>query len=395
MEMRSNGEVVDQYKPFIDIGVPSVSGNRSTVAVGAFFGDEKLVPPSTVPIIARTANGFGVVLVNYKLAGPTLNTIKPKSDKELSVAPGNDLALEVQVFDEKDKELAAPQVEWQALGTGGKFVRLTPDPADSRKVTVTGLFGPPNQRTIPYSISIVAKSGTASHVFDVSYQGAVEPVVDVQWDVVPQEIVGDNFGRTIKKHYYCLEVVIGNNGGGDLQISGLGFELNVKDELGKDTYAIVPVSSYATVRGSHSRRKLKHPRALTLATINAFGQLLGGFNPFFINAAHGKNYGQFVNIISNPLAKGVELVWQDAYPGEVERLDQQALRDDKIIPNNTTFKTRVFFPKSAIFDEGDPSRDVIPEVRKKLGRMIMVGTVIERKGFINRLRFGASSSVSQ
>ena len=49
-----------------------------------------------------------------------------------------------------------------------------------------------------------------------------------------------------------------------------------------------------------------HPRTMTLAIVDGLGSLLTGFNPFFHNANHAKNYSQFIDILSNPLAKGLE-----------------------------------------------------------------------------------------
>jgi hypothetical protein len=51
------------------------------------------------------------------------------------------------------------------------------------------------------------------------------PQVDIMWGVVPQRIVKDNFGTRVGKLFYCIEVVIGNNSGYDLQIASVGFNL--------------------------------------------------------------------------------------------------------------------------------------------------------------------------
>jgi hypothetical protein len=266
--------------------------------------------------------------------------------------------------------------------------------------------------------------------------------------VIPQHIVSTNFGRSIRKEFYCIELVIGNNTGSDLQLAGIGFEIpqvayqddgsrgnangrskkyvpkknngitefapvmeTVRDASGIpqlntdgtprrrvaydsdgnekfEIAGILPVSSYATVRGVLAERQLTHPRAITLASANALGELLGGFKPFFVNPIHGNHFSNWVNIVSNPLAKGIENVWKDAYPGELDRLDQQTLRDDKIIGNNTTYKTRVFIPKDALFVHGEKDRDDVREVRRRLGVLLLVGHIIERKGFVNRQRFG-------
>ncbi len=53
----------------------------------------------------------------------------------------------------------------------------------------------------------------------------LKPQVDIMWAVVPQRIVSDNFGSRVAKLFYCIEVVIGNNTGYDLQIASVGFKL--------------------------------------------------------------------------------------------------------------------------------------------------------------------------
>lgn len=422
-------DIDTKYRDFVDIGQAVEDGTKtkSVLPVFALFGDPKKTPPSSVPIVVKGAGGMAVVLVRYKTAATTRHEIRPvapRAGESLSISPGQTEELQVEVLDENKQIMQGAKVEWEALGEGGKFVTLRPDPQTPGKVTVTGLFGPDGARK-PFNIPIVARVGPASHIIDLGYEAMIEPQVDVTWDVLPQEIVGDNYGRSVKKEFYCVEVAVGNNSGDDLQLAGLGFELPevvrssdgkalrdgdgltrfapVRNDAGaaltnsdgtarRLTAGVVPVSSYATVRGSLAKRKLTHPRTMVLAGLNAFGQLLGGFSPFFINPNHSKNFVNGVNIVSNPLAKGVDQVWPDSYGGELERLDQHALRDDKIIPNNTTFKTRVFFPKDALFQHNEPGRDDVREVRRRLGELILVGRIIERKGFINRLRFGRGTA---
>lgn len=422
----------EQSKDFVDFANVVADGSKSTITVVAFSSDST-TPPSAVPIIARVGSVSNILLVNYKKSSASVGTIKlvkPKTDEPIAIAPGKSQDIEIQVLDESNNPIPKPKVEWAALGNGDKFVKLTKDADNEGKVTVTGLFGPDTINK-PHDIAVVAKSGTKSFVFDVTYLATAEPSVDILWDVLSPDIVASNFGRAIKREFYGIEVTIGNNSGSDLQLTSLGFELPrlvkdangqihpdwvmeqwidkdnkpfldkngapvlriAQDADGNDKYKIagrVPVSSYAAVRGALAQRKLSYPRTLTLATITAFGQFLGGFNPFFINTLHAKNFSNGVNIISNPLAKGVELVWQDAYPGELDRLDQQTMRDDKIIANNTPFKTLVFISKDALFAHGDPGRNDLNEVRKRLGQMTLVGRLLERKGFIYRQRFGSS-----
>ena len=57
----------------------------------------------------------------------------------------------------------------------------------------------------------------------------------------------------------------------------------------------------------------------------------------------------------------------------MSRFEQDVLRDDKIIPNADIFKTKIFFPKRALFENGDKKRDDLTEVRKALGTLWVLG----------------------
>ena len=201
------------------------------------------------------------------------------------------------------------------------------------------------------------------------------------WELIPDEILGDNFGRSIKQNYFGIEVTIQNHSGSDIALAGLMFERSVNKEL-----VLSPVSSYPTVKGSLSRRKLTHPRALTLGIVDAVGSLMTGFVPFFHNDTHKANYSSFIDIISNPLAKGLASAWKDAYPDEVARFDQDVLKDDKNIANGTTFKTKIFFPKRLLFEDKDPKRNDPAEVRKALGQLIVMGFKFQRGSLGNLSR---------
>ncbi|PWT81276.1 MAG: hypothetical protein C5B44_04065, partial [Acidobacteria bacterium] len=138
-----------------------------------------------------------------------------------------------------------------------------------------------------------------------------------------------------------------------------------------------PATDYSTVHGSLAKRKLTHPRALTLAILDGVGSLMTGFNPFFHNDAHAANYSQFIDIISNPLAKGVATVWKDAYPDELARFEADVLKDDKILKDGETFKTKIFFPKRNLFVNGDKNRENLVKVREELGELVVFGFKLE------------------
>jgi hypothetical protein len=217
------------------------------------------------------------------------------------------------------------------------------------------------------------------------------PQVDIMWSLIPDKIVGHNFGRNIQNNYYCMEVVLGNNTGYSLQIVSVGFEVPLTDgELLKEALAEptpspenpktgapkprsksvtlvtksepdatpplphgsrflkIPNSSYRLTRGSLESRHLLYPRSFILSTITALGPIFTGFTPFFHNINHRGNFTEAINIFSNPLEKGLEMAWPDPREAQRNRFDDQILRDGLIVSNNTSTRTMVFFPKTLL-----------------------------------------------
>ncbi|HEX8498970.1 MAG TPA: hypothetical protein VF659_00150 [Pyrinomonadaceae bacterium] len=360
---------------FVSLGQTVNQPTRNEVTIFGLSAAPGVTPPKLVPVVVSSGSLSNVLVVEYKAkeSAEVKIAYDGPADPAPAVAPGGRTTLKVKVTDDAGKELPDAAVAWELPENVKDFAALGPvDDKRPHEVTLYGLSSGKVPR--PLSIPVVARFGNASTLIDVSYTAALEPVVPVQiiWDVLPQHIVSDNFGRSIKKEFYCIEVTIRNNTGGDLQVAGLAFDLN-KGEQG-----LVPVTSYPVVQGVLAKRKLAHPRTMALSGISAFGQLLTGFNPFFHNINHAKNFSVGIDIISNPLAKGLESVWKDPVPDEANRLDQQALRDDRIIASNQILKTRVFFPKDALFEHNADGRDEVPSVRQRLGKLVLVGYKILR-----------------
>lgn len=331
----------------------------------------------------------------------------------------------------------------------------------------------------------------------------LRPQVDVMWGVVPQRIVKDNFGTRVGKLFYCVEVVIGNNTGYDLQIASAGFKLGpvgdaakymaqrlrdasgeianspaitdlisaskiatarveqaardkasaeiqrlvmaaadakqkdkeaalyqklktradqsealaqeaervatakkatavglvnarisvVRNEadqltqLSRIAYAqSVPVGSYMMTRGSLEHGQIWSTRNIIMNSLRAFGPFLTGFTPYFHVINHRTNYSEAINIISNPLEKGFEAVVPDETIDQLQRLDEQILRDGIIIPNNRQIRTRVFIPKDVLRldkdSNGNDIRDNPLIVTLALGEIQLIGNEIE---YLNRV----------
>ncbi|HYY56686.1 MAG TPA: Ig-like domain-containing protein [Pyrinomonadaceae bacterium] len=371
-------EIDGRYKDFVELVGAEVVGTRSEATVIATFpSDPKTVAPSSIPILARAGATSGVVLVNYQPFGPAKSTIS--FDKtNLSITPETQVTFKVTVKTAQDQEIKNARVEAEIPDELKEFAVLS-GPDKDNVFTLTGRAGNPKS-TAPAVIPITVRSRGETRFMNVSYQRGS---ITTMWEVLPPNIVGDNFGRTIKDDYYCIEVSIKNQSGSDLHLSQIGFDLN--GEVPR------PNTSYSTVSGSLMRRKLLHPRSLALAFITSLGTLLTGFNPYFHNINHAKNYSQGIDIISNPLRSGVEAVWKDTVPDEMSRLEAGALRDDIVIQNGGSIRTKIFFPKRALFGdrpEGNNNlekedKNDLKEVRKRLGKLVLEGYKFQRGESLN------------
>jgi len=215
-------------------------------------------------------------------------------------------------------------------------------------------------------------------VFRQPIPPGIAPEVDIMWSVVPDHIVKDSFGTSVGNGFYCIEVVIGNNTGYDLQIASVGFTLDASkstlpvpiDDHLQDKY---PSSSYLITRGTLEHGKDWSTRNLTVNIMRASGTVLTGFIPFFHLASHTANYTNGVNAFSNLFIPGFESVFPEETIRQLSRLDGQILRDSFVISNNTHRRTLVFFPKELV-PATDPKSLVA--VRTSLGNMVIVGDLI-------------------
>jgi hypothetical protein len=229
--------------------------------------------------------------------------------------------------------------------------------------------------------------------------------VDVMWSVLPDRVVHDNFGAKVATEYFCIDAVIGNDSGYDLQIASIGFTVPTLSPDPKNPRYRVPNTGYRVVRGTLQRRELLSPRNLILNGIKVAGPLLTGFLPFFHNMVHTTNFSEFINIISNPLEKGFEQAVPDTVPFQVNRLDDQTFRDDiatrTVIPNNIQTRITTFVPKELLFPGGKggfmnrrkpaEKSETVPsanrynpgDVMRLLGDIVIIGEQIEH---VNRIR---------
>lgn len=350
------------HEAFVLVGKNVNEAGVNSVTISWLGGKADIKPPSEVKLVARSGNARGVVKIDYKV--PKLEATKITTDpKKVEVRPGETVNVQITVRgeDERVVKVDAGDIKAEIADESARAYIKAVVP-DGKTVSILGSYGDPKTPPPDFlQTALVIRAGSGVTTIPLTY---VRSAAVVDWDILPPNIVADNYGRTIKNDYYCIEVTIQNNSGSDLALAGLRFDSNGIRR---------PNTSYSTVHGSMARRKIMHPRSMTLAIVDGLGTLLTGFNPFFHNVNHAKNYSQFIDILSNPLAKGLERAWPDSFPEEMSRFERDVLRDDKIIPNAGIFKTKIFVPKRVLFENGDKKRDNLTEVRKALGTLWVLG----------------------
>lgn len=363
-----------KFEDLVFLGPPVNNAKTNSIDV-VWLAEAGQNSVKQVPLIARVGQASGVATINYKP--------KEKSGSKLVFLDGNEETSEVSVTPREKKKIKAvvrskdgttltdAKIECDLSEGDRTFISL--NTKTKGEVTFEGLGG--DLDTIKHTIVLPCRTDNADAVVVVRYEAGI---VETEWAILPPKIVGDNYGRAITSNYYCIEVTINNNSGSDLALAGLRF-VNPHEDVSR------PVASYNTVHGTLAKRKALHPRSLTLAVVGGLGTLLTGFNPFFHDANHAKNYSQFIDILSNPLRSGLEKGWPDTYPDEVARFEQDVLRDDKIIPTDTIFKTKVFVPKRALFRNDQKEREDLDTVRTKLGILQILGYQFQ-KGPVRPLR---------
>jgi hypothetical protein len=212
--------------------------------------------------------------------------------------------------------------------------------------------------------------------------GPVAPVppgpVEVSWEVLPQTVVGDNFGGRVRKNFYAVNVVIANRSGYDLQVDAIGF---TPSSPATPSQPITPTVGHKLIRGTILRDQHVGLRGRVLGTIRATGGLLTGAAAFVRNDRPRANFGQIVNIISNPLEMGFEMLFPDETIEHLGRLEDNAFRAGAggglIMAKDESTQTIVFVPKESL-GLGKGERADLGAVRKKLGTLIVMGRPIQR-----------------
>ena len=180
----------------------------------------------------------------------------------------------------------------------------------------------------------------------------IAPQVDVMWSVMTEENCSDTFGKRVAQSMYCIQATIGNNSGHAILLAGIGFKPKIKEfkVLGSPEI-LIPNNSYVSTRAILAHAQLLSTRNLVANGIQGAGLLMAGGIPYF-SGSHQPNakthYLTAVSILSGPVVQAFNLLFPDPIIGELKNLDDQSLRDNLVIANNSQVRTTVFVEKKSI-----------------------------------------------
>jgi len=327
--------------------------------------------PTEIPIIASVGPASGVATINYQpeAKGNGLELVFSEADKDINavtISPTEAKKIKVRVTGDNGAVLPKAEINCELSDDDRDFVTISTK--TKGEISLTGLGG--DMDSTPRTILLPCSADGTHAVLAVQYEPGT---FDIDWTVLPSSVTGDNYGRTLRMDYYCIDVTIHNKSGADFAVSRLRFVNAARDFS-------IPVANYKTVHGSIARRKLTHPRTMTLAIVDGLGTLMTGFNPFFHEATHAKNYSQFIDILSNPLKNGLEKAWQDPFPDEFSRFEENVLRNETILAKDKDLVTTVFIPKRSLplTDAERKFRDDPVFVKRKLGQLEVLGYQFKR-----------------
>ena len=221
------------------------------------------------------------------------------------------------------------------LFAGSKATLVGEIKAEKDKCTLTiNVAVDPQAKKADASLKLM-KDGATIGTIPVSIE---DGEVDVAWYVIPTKIMKDNYGHSIDKKYVGIDVSLGNSSGYDVMISSVMFKNSSNAVSLKLPPA--PNTSYRLARGTLEKQQQTGRRAVFINTTKVLGTLGTGVVPFFHVPTAKANFSTGVDIFSNPLEKGLELIFPDTLVKELERLDDQYLRDGTVVHNQEQVRTR-------------------------------------------------------
>jgi hypothetical protein len=251
------------------------------------------------------------------------------------------------------------------LSASGAGIQLSTPMVGDCRLTTTATIDPAVQPD-KYEIVVSTQSATSSATRidqgygDLNVLGPLAgptpstPEVDVEWNVLSHQTCSDSFGNRVANTFYCVQVTIGNNSAYKLQISTIAFKAKSVFADSSDTkYNINPNTSYQTTRSVAQAGQTLTARNLIFNSLGATGLIMASFTPYFHNPFNVSRWSTGAAIVSGTFTSAMSLVAPDLTVRELNNLDDQSLRDGKILNNNT---------QNPPFDIFVDKREVFPEL---------------------------------
>jgi hypothetical protein len=144
-------------------------------------------------------------------------------------------------------------------------------------------------------------------------------------------------------YYYCINVVLGNNSGYPIILAAVGFLRHVNNTEYRDSAA-----SYLSTRTMVQYGQVISARAISISALQAAGAILAGAAAFSGNAGRKGRIAIWSTLVGTVAAGVVGAVVPDHTIKETSNLDDAALRDGRLIPNNSPVRFAVFVDRDVV-----------------------------------------------
>jgi hypothetical protein len=334
------------------------------------FGRTNKTSCTLASFIVAAAFGVGLgVTAQTPTAQPVQLTVTPDAIKP----PGNGKAplsiiLTVQPSKEEhcDQDSSRIDLSQYTLLVGGNAGIALPSQPTTRGKCLIAYTATVDPNTPPGTYKLLLldpkknTSGSVDLVVADPNSGPIplglQPEVDLMWEIMSQSNCADVFGKRVSQTVYCIQIKIGNNSGYALQLAGIGFKSKLDGLNGEPPLITIANSSYASTRAVLLTSNVTAGRNIAYNMLQAAGVLMAGFTPYFgtgkrpngtFNNAR-TNWTTAASLVSGPLLSAFNIVAPNQVITQLNNLDDQSFRDNRVIPNNSHIQTVVFIEKQAL-----------------------------------------------
>jgi hypothetical protein len=170
----------------------------------------------------------------------------------------------------------------------------------------------------------------------------INPQVDVMWNVLSEKACADQLGLRVARRYYCIEVMVGNNSGYALLIASVGFARQIPGLDYRESSV-----TYLNVRSALWTEQVIGGRNIAHRTIQGAASVVAGFIPLQKDETTRGNLGLWGTALGL-FATAFDAILPDRTVRQLVNLDDAALRDGRLIPNNSPVRFTVFVERDSI-----------------------------------------------